>query len=619
MAERLFDLGPRVTRASLVKPYERAPSDPVHRSLRIFAFDPSETRLLGNVATVNVPYEPLEPGPCGRVLEVDGSLLDGSGTAAIPLDLELPAMMLSAGLEPTQSRPQFHMQMTYAVCMGVYHRFLKALGRTVAWGFDEAARPSRGLFRLRIRPIAENDENAYYDPETGELNFGYFESDPKKVVGRNLPGGFFFTSLGHDIVAHECTHALLDGLRSHFNNATHPDVPAFHEGFADIVAVLHRFSHADVIRKVLEASKGRLDVPALQGIGKQFGEASGDLGPIRLVNDGVDPKTGLPPRYDKSKEEHDRGLSLAAAVWEAFTRIYERKKRKYVLLATGGRGVFPDNEELPTQLIAVLVDLARELAEQFLNICIRAIDYCPPVDVRFGDYLRAAITADFDLVPDDPHGYREAWIDAFRRRGIYPQHVQNLGEDALLWRPPEKEIPNCRPLSFAELVFDGDPGHSPTAAELSRQATEVGKLVTARGTLDEFGLCDHNDPQVKKMGKIDPPCVESVRVARRVGPNGEVGFDLVAEVTQRVLRVLKGRKRPIEVFGGSTVIFDARGKVRYVVRKGLFNDKREQEMADFVEGDGRAYWHKSPKGNFDMPKRGIARTLHDRRRTRGKS
>ncbi|HEY5893625.1 MAG TPA: hypothetical protein VIT91_10380 [Chthoniobacterales bacterium] len=30
----------------------------------------------------------------------------------------------------------------------------------------------------------------------------------------------------------------------------------------------------------------------------------------------------------------------------------------------------------------------------------------------FGEYLRALITADFDLVPDDRWAYREALIDA---------------------------------------------------------------------------------------------------------------------------------------------------------------------------------------------------------------
>lgn len=607
-----FQLGPRVTRAIRVLPYERKPTDPVTRALRIFAFDPSETRLLGNVATVRVPYEPLEPGPCGYLFEVDGTLLDGTG-AAIPLDLDQPVMMLNAGLEPTQSRPQFHMQMTYAVCMGVYDRFRSALGRTVAWGFDDATRPAHGPFRLRIRPIAERDWNAYYDPETGELNFGFFEADAEHSVGRNLPGGFVFTSLAHDIVAHECTHALLDGLRAHFNYATHVDVPSFHEGFADIVAVLHRFSHADVIRSVLRASRGRLDVQELYGIGKQFGETSGDFGPIRLIND-VDPKTGKPPRYSDSTEEHDRGRSLAAAIWEAFTRIYEQKKRKYILIATRGTGVMPSEEELPAPLLERLVDLARELAGQFLNICIRAIDYCPPVDVRFGDYLRAVITADYDLVPEDPHGYREAWIDAFRRRGIYPLNVSNLGEDALLWKPPDIEIPRRRMLSFAELRFNGDPAKAPAASELQRQAMEVGRLVTHPEFLDSFGLQDHTDPAVRDtVVHIDAPCVESVRVARRVGPNGEVGFDLIAEVTQRAVRLLPGRKRPSEVFGGSTLVLDALGNVRYVVRKALFSERRDGEMAEFMSGQGAVYWN-GEEGDVDRPKRGIARAVHRRRR-----
>jgi hypothetical protein len=38
---------------------------------------------------------------------------------------------------------------------------------------------------------------------------------------------------------------------------------------------------------------------------------------------------------------------------------------------------------------------------------------CPPVDLRFGDFLRAMITADHDLVPDDPFGYREAIVMRF--------------------------------------------------------------------------------------------------------------------------------------------------------------------------------------------------------------
>ena len=44
------------------------------------------------------------------------------------------------------------------------------------------------------------------------------------------------------------------------------------------------------------------------------------------------------------------------------------------------------------------------------------LDYCPPVDLTFGESLRALITADTDLSPGDDDSYRLAMIAAFRRR-----------------------------------------------------------------------------------------------------------------------------------------------------------------------------------------------------------
>src|SRR5205807_2791329 len=76
---------------------------------------------------------------------------------------------------------------------------------------------------------------------------------------------------------------------------------------------------------------------------------------------------------------------------------------------------------------------AAKSAQHMLGICIRALDYCPPVDITFGDYLRALITADVDLVPEDDHHYRVAIIEAFRRRGLYPRDLRTLSEQSLHW------------------------------------------------------------------------------------------------------------------------------------------------------------------------------------------
>ena len=164
---------------------------------------------------------------------------------------------------------------------------------------------------------------------------------------------------------------------------------------------------------------------------------------------------------------------LVAAIFEAFTTVYNRKAERYVRLATGGSGILPPGELAP-QLLAFLADQAAGLASNFLSICIRAVDYCPPVDLLFGEYLRALITADYALVPDDPWMYREALVDAFRRRGIFPTDVPNLSEDALLWRGPDEMLPACAELSFAELRFRGDPSAPAGPMELQRQAHALG-------------------------------------------------------------------------------------------------------------------------------------------------
>src|SRR5215213_2883535 len=65
-----FEIGHSIQRAPQVKPYERQPGDPLYRPLRIFTLDPSTDQLEGSHAILNVPYEPLKPGPIGHLIQV---------------------------------------------------------------------------------------------------------------------------------------------------------------------------------------------------------------------------------------------------------------------------------------------------------------------------------------------------------------------------------------------------------------------------------------------------------------------------------------------------------------------------------------------------------------------
>ena len=226
-------------RQPLVTPYERQQGDPLYRPMRIYTVDPSVSRLEGSIATLNVPYEPLAPGPVGKLFEVDPNDRQ-LGVRYREADLEDHKVLMADGYDPSPSDPRFHHQMVYAVCSNVYSTFKTALGRNQGCGFGDGKTPAR----LVLRPHHAQGQNAGYENgiTSGELRFGYFPAS-ERPTKRTMPGGYVFTCLSHDIVVHEVTHALLDGLRAQFIVPTNTDVVAFHEAFADLVAIFQHFSY----------------------------------------------------------------------------------------------------------------------------------------------------------------------------------------------------------------------------------------------------------------------------------------------------------------------------------------------------------------------------------------
>src|SRR4029077_7788587 len=308
--------------------------------------------------------------------------------------------------------------------------------------------------------------------------------------GFTLRDGIICTSLSHDVIAHETSHALLDGLRSAFLNPTNVDVPAFHEGFADIVALFLHFTYSDVVeRAISEWHNGSQSITLLTDLAREFGYARSKSGQAKALRSGVDVEgiaafdsDVLPSndqalkRYDPKLEPHALGSVLVSAVFEAFVTVVRRKIERYFRIA----GVSPNvlgEAQLSEPLVRAIAQEASKVAGQFLNVCIRAIDYCPPTDMEFGEYLRALITADGDVEAEDKWGFREAFMRSFRRREIFPDHVRFMTEDAVRWQPPDTTL--CIPeLAFANLRFDGEPGRPARAKEMTRQANPIAPLNT---------------------------------------------------------------------------------------------------------------------------------------------
>lgn len=391
--------------------------EPLSRKLRVFAFDPSVAAQFDMAGisemTIDVPWERnLQPGPVGDYIEVIDAD-PASGAFYRPVDLNDPRVLAQQGLPPSETNPQFHQQMVYAVAMATIVHFERALGRVALWSshHDKGSPEESFVRRLRIYPHALRDRNAFYSPEKKALLFGYFPVGIKDA--NNTPGTLVFTCLSHDIIAHETTHALLDGVHPRFNEPINQDVLAFHEAFADIVALFQHFSYPGVLRDQISRTRGNLANENLLGqLAQQFGRASGRGNALRDALGDIDPKTGKwkPKEPDvrileRTAEPHARGAILVAAVFGAFLKVYRSRTLDLYRIATDGTGVLREGDIHP-DLTRRLADEAARTASYVLQMCIRGIDYCPPVGVTFSDYLRGVITADYDLNPDDSAGYR---------------------------------------------------------------------------------------------------------------------------------------------------------------------------------------------------------------------
>lgn len=587
---------------------------PTERSLRVFAFDPSlgvELETAGiNEVTLRVPWERdargadiVEPGPAGEYVEV----IDhdpASGCFYAPIDLAAPNVVAQHGVEPSETDPQFHQQMVYAVTMRIVRDFERALGRLVLWsprrvesrGTDgETVVREEFVRRLRIHPHALREANAYYSPDKKALLFGYFP-DPGAPDGTDLT---VFTCLSHDIVAHEVTHALLDGIHRRFNEPSNPDVLAFHEAFADLVALFEHFSLPDVLRHQIAVTRGDLGGQNRLGeLAQQFGQAIGNRGALRSAIGRVNPETGAwerlvpdPEAYRREKEPHDRGSILVAAVFDAFLTIYKSRVADLLRIATEGTGVLPVGELHP-DLVDRLADEAAKSARRVLDMCIRALDYCPPVDITFGDYLRAIVTADHERDPLDDEHRRVAFVEAFRRYGIVPEGIRALSVDGLRWSPAAAAAEQQEDVVLEEVkswaVHIGSWGLTCDRHELYELMRKL------RAQLHSY-LADELERRPGALKSIDPARtfeVHSIRPSMGSDWKGAPRFQWVIELTQRIPQWFDPeREGPADFYfrGGCTLLVDAEtGRVSYSIDKPLTDARRERQRRYHREEGGES-------------------------------
>lgn len=530
------------------------------RRLTIIAQDPLFTNPDGTIvrAVVSVPPEWIDVGPRGQRFHV----VDYDATVRRlnePLDLTDAAEPVRSARpwssvdqfedEPDEEliqNPKFHQQNVYAIAARTLAAFESALGRRLPWAFDG--------HQLYLVPHAFAEPNAHYSGDDFGVFFGYLEAGDGTLV---------YTCLSHDIIVHEVTHAVLDGLRPRFIEPSLPDQPAFHEAFADIVALLSVFSVPELVLAVLgrEDEEGRvpaenvdpekLGTSPLFTLASQFGEAVSGVRGSALRR-----SLTLEPGYDWQQdpefdEAHRRGEVLVAVVLRTLLDMWSKRLEELT-----------ENERLSRARAA---EEGAKAAAHLLRMAIRAIDYSPAIELEFDDVLDAMLVSDEVVAPDDEHDYRGSvrkWFNAFGIR-----------------QPATKIVDLARePFNYTHLNFTA----------MRADPDEVFRFVWQNA--DVLGV--DRDLYLR---------IDAVRPSVRVGPDGLVVNEVVADYVQALNTTVADATRALpqlvippglkdetelQLRGGGTLIFDQFGMAKFHQRKPLGDWDRQSRRLAFLARRG---------------------------------
>lgn len=476
-------------------------------------------------AQVRIPVERLRRGPTGNRYAVH--IRKWRGTTVSPVTLTSkgnPWQLLSqpppSDLRELLDDTRFLAQHVYGVAMHTLDIFETTLGRRMPWNPE-------GRLILKARDLVTATDTGY-ERGSNTIRFGSVDR-----MGYKVP-----TALYRDIVAHEVTHAILDGFRPAWADqlATLEQL-AMHEALADLVAILSVFSSRDIVYRQLEAAAGGFE--AGQAVDdalllRSLFDFARDLfarGPLR------EPFVGaVPENWQQFPEPHARGAVVVGAVLRAVQKLWSERNNRFG----------------EAQSLHQKAESGSIVATRVLRMVIRGLSYMPPVDVGWRDLLRGIIAADLDMVPEDLHGYREALQAEFSAIGIRRVSLNNISG-----------VENYQGLRYPVRLsaLGSDP------QEVQRFVWENPRLLDAA-----------------RLERRTPLSSTRVRTSERVSPDGFIVSEIGASFIQTVrmsrreafVRLgLKTRREYVDIRGGGLLRFDAGGRLVYAALKPVMDRERQ--------------------------------------------
>jgi hypothetical protein len=356
---------------------------------------------------IEVGWEPgLSDGPTSARISVEDQYKTKSGThkpepAKWDEDQRCFVDQKGQPIAPRLNKDQFHQINVWAIAQRIleFYEDYTVLGRPAPWGFNGN--------RLIIKPHARTEvTGTYYDPVTKSLEFAYIQDT-------------VFTCLSHDIVAHETGHAVLDGIRPYFFDSWTLETKAFHECIADLTAIMSALRNnyvRNIFTEFLE--KGLPEKDFLAKIGEEFGKATSTYDFIRSAVNKVTMDQVRQWEKDRSQNaSHNSSQVLTGLIYDLLNKLFQGYKQ---------RGHTPDNA-------------AWHATRRLTQMALQPIDFLPPVDVTFSDYVEAFLIRDELLDPEDEHEYRPLF--------------RQLCDDRKIQAPPEGQRPK-RPYNLSNPPVD---------------------------------------------------------------------------------------------------------------------------------------------------------------------
>jgi hypothetical protein len=206
-------------------------------------------------------------------------------------------------------------------------------------------------------------------------------------------------------------------------------------------------------------------------------------------------------------------------------------------------------------------------------MAIRALDYCPPTDIDFSQYLAALLTADRELVPDDSeHGYRSTIRRLFKDYGISAPETGCDREGC--W----ERFNQPSRLAYARSNY----------AAMTRSPEELFRFLWENR--DALNISDRAYTEVLS---IDP--------VARPGPDGITLHETVCQYVQRAdifgseFKSMLGAERPegmrttdrFTAHGGGVLILDQYGQVKYHIANPILDGPRQRARGQYLIDTGQ--------------------------------